>query len=30
LRTDLIDLWIEHQLPTKAVLMVTHNSKKRS
>ena len=25
LRTDLIDLWIEHQLPTKAVLMVTHN-----
>ena len=25
LRTDLIDLWIEHKLPVKAVLMVTHN-----
>ena len=25
LRTDFIDLWVEHQLPTKAVLMVTHN-----
>jgi ABC-type proline/glycine betaine transport system permease subunit len=25
LRTDLLDLWVEHQLPTKAVLMVTHN-----
>jgi len=25
LRTDFLDLWIEHQLPTKAVLMVTHN-----
>ena len=25
LRTDFLDLWTEHQLPTKAVLMVTHN-----
>jgi NitT/TauT family transport system ATP-binding protein len=25
LRTDFLDLWIEHQLPIKAVLMVTHN-----
>lgn len=25
LRTDFLDLWIEHRLPTKAVLMVTHN-----
>jgi len=25
LRTDFLDLWIEHQLPSKAVLMVTHN-----
>lgn len=25
LRTDFIDLWEEHQLPTKSVLMVTHN-----
>jgi NitT/TauT family transport system ATP-binding protein len=25
LRTDFLDLWIAHQLPTKAVLMVTHN-----
>ena len=25
LRTDFMDLWIEHRLPTKAVLMVTHN-----
>ena len=25
LRTDFLDLWIEHHLPTKAVLMVTHN-----
>jgi len=25
LRTDFLDLWINHQLPTKAVLMVTHN-----
>jgi NitT/TauT family transport system ATP-binding protein len=25
LRTDLIDLWSEHRLPVKAVLMVTHN-----
>jgi NitT/TauT family transport system ATP-binding protein len=25
LRTDFLDLWIEHQLPTKAMLMVTHN-----
>jgi len=25
LRTDFLDLWLEHQLPTKAVLMVTHN-----
>jgi NitT/TauT family transport system ATP-binding protein len=25
LRTDFLDLWIERQLPTKSVLMVTHN-----
>jgi NitT/TauT family transport system ATP-binding protein len=25
LRTDFIDLWLQHQLPTKSVLMVTHN-----
>ncbi len=25
LRTDFIDLWMEHQLPTKSVLLVTHN-----
>jgi len=25
LRTDFLDLWVEHQLPTKTVLMVTHN-----
>ena len=25
LRTDFLDLWIAHKLPTKAVLMVTHN-----
>ena len=25
LRTDFLDLWVEHQLPTKSVLMVTHN-----
>ena len=25
LRTDFLDLWLEHRLPTKAVLMVTHN-----
>jgi len=25
LRTDFLDLWIEHLIPTKAVLMVTHN-----
>ena len=25
LRTDFVDLWEEHQLPTKSVLMVTHN-----
>jgi len=25
LRTDFLDLWTSHQLPTKAVLMVTHN-----
>jgi NitT/TauT family transport system ATP-binding protein len=25
LRTDFIDLWIEHQLPLKSVLLVTHN-----
>jgi NitT/TauT family transport system ATP-binding protein len=25
LRTDFLDLWIERKLPTKAVLMVTHN-----
>jgi len=25
LRSDFLDLWIEHQLPTKSVLLVTHN-----
>jgi NitT/TauT family transport system ATP-binding protein len=25
LRTDFLDLWIEHHLPTKSVLIVTHN-----
>jgi len=25
LRTDFLDLWVEHRLPTKAVLLVTHN-----
>jgi len=25
LRTDFLDLWMEHQLPTRSVLMVTHN-----
>ncbi len=25
LRTDLLDLWIEHQLPMKSMLIVTHN-----
>jgi NitT/TauT family transport system ATP-binding protein len=25
LRTDFMDLWIEHRLPTKSVLIVTHN-----
>jgi NitT/TauT family transport system ATP-binding protein len=25
LRTDFMDLWVERQLPTKSVLMVTHN-----
>jgi NitT/TauT family transport system ATP-binding protein len=25
LRTDFLDLWIEHRLPTKSVLIVTHN-----
>jgi NitT/TauT family transport system ATP-binding protein len=25
LRTDFLDLWIGHQLPTKSVLLVTHN-----
>ncbi len=25
LRTDFLDLWIEHQIPTKSVLIVTHN-----
>ena len=25
LRADFLDLWVEHQLPTKSVLMVTHN-----
>lgn len=25
LRTDLLDLWTEHQLPIKSVLLVTHN-----
>ena len=25
LRTDLIDLWVDHKLPVKSMLMVTHN-----
>ena len=25
LRTDLLDLWVEGRMPTKAILMVTHN-----
>lgn len=25
LRTDFLDLWIEHRLPTRSVLIVTHN-----
>jgi len=25
LRTDFLDLWVEHKLPTKSVLLVTHN-----
>jgi NitT/TauT family transport system ATP-binding protein len=25
LRTDFLDLWVEHQLPTRSVLLVTHN-----
>lgn len=25
LRTDFLDLWVERELPTKSVLMVTHN-----
>ncbi|HMK87597.1 MAG TPA: nitrate/sulfonate/bicarbonate ABC transporter ATP-binding protein [Steroidobacteraceae bacterium] len=25
LRTDFLDLWTEHQLPTRSVLLVTHN-----
>jgi NitT/TauT family transport system ATP-binding protein len=25
LRTDLLDLWVEHRLPTKGILLVTHN-----
>jgi NitT/TauT family transport system ATP-binding protein len=25
LRTDFLDLWLEHQLPIKAMLLVTHN-----
>jgi len=25
LRTDFLDLWIEHKIPTKSVLLVTHN-----
>jgi NitT/TauT family transport system ATP-binding protein len=25
LRTDLIDLWVEHRLPVKSILIVTHN-----
>ncbi len=25
LRTDFLDLWIEHELPTKSLLLVTHN-----
>jgi NitT/TauT family transport system ATP-binding protein len=30
LRTDFLDLWIAHKLPTKAVLLVTHNIEERS
>jgi NitT/TauT family transport system ATP-binding protein len=25
IRTDLLDLWVEHKLPTKSMLLVTHN-----
>jgi NitT/TauT family transport system ATP-binding protein len=25
IRTDLLDLWIEHKLPTRSMLLVTHN-----
>ena len=25
LRTDLLDLWLEHQIPTQAILMVSHS-----
>ena len=25
IRTDLLDLWVEHRLPTKSMLLVTHN-----
>ncbi len=25
IRTDLLDLWMEHRLPTKSMLLVTHN-----
>jgi NitT/TauT family transport system ATP-binding protein len=25
IRTDLLDLWIEHKLPTESILLVTHN-----
>jgi NitT/TauT family transport system ATP-binding protein len=25
LRTDLLDLWVEHRLPTKGIVLVTHN-----
>lgn len=25
LRTDFLDLWVEHQLPTKSMILVTHN-----
>ncbi len=25
LRTDLLDLWVEGRMPTKSILMVTHN-----
>src|SRR6266446_10157633 len=26
IRTDLLDLWVEHRLPTKSMLLVTHNT----